>query len=166
MATVTAPAEACTSVVSRPIIKSLLIKRSRSTDGSNAKCKARKRSDCRTTFALINPTSAMNTRTESPAWLTKALSGSATIATPERDMSRTRPVERAPLAPNIHIGSSSSKRSSVRCTGACSDIMQTRNSTTTLIPPQIAIIGSNEVWLTICHSGMVLMMSPPIVRSD
>ena len=87
------------------------------------------------------------------------------MATPESDISLMRPVERAPLAAKIEIGSSSLNRSSPRCTGACSDIMQTKNSTTMLIAAQHATIGSKPDCPIMRHSGRALMTRPRMVSA-
>ena len=77
---------------------------------------------------------------------------SATMPTPESEISLMRPVDSAPLAANIQTGSSSLKRSSPRRTGACNDIMQTRKSTTMLIAAQPVTIKRRPDCPMIRHS--------------
>ena len=156
-------AEALTLVVSSPAVNSLRINRSRSTDGARPNCTLMNCPACRTTVPATNPTSVMKTRTVSPARAASARSVLAVSPTPDSDMSLMRPIEIMPLGPMTQIGSSSSKRSSPRRIGACSDIMQTRNSTTTLIDRPERDDRQHVGVSTMRHSGIVLMIRPRIV---
>jgi hypothetical protein len=152
MAPVEESAVAVTVVASSPAVNSFRISKSRSTEGGRSKWTARNRPFWRTTAAFTKPTSAIKTRAISPALVANARVSSAVIAAPVSDMSLIRPVDSAPLAAKIEIGSSSSKRSYPRLTGAWRDIIHTRNRTTTLTAAQQATIGSKPACPMIRHS--------------
>ena len=85
----------------------------------------------------------MNTRTVSPTRAASARSVPASMPDARERHILDAAARYGTPGPTTQIGSSSSKRSSPRRIGACNDIMQTRNSTTTLITDQNATIGKH-----------------------